>query len=120
MGRIVEDHRSTFIGGLMPRARTAATDQLFKIVIARPGEVHPEGVVENVVEGSPEHFAQVGRLAAMGATTVQKIFAANPAQAPKSVALEFGITVGGEAGIPLVTKGKIDANFAVTITWERP
>jgi hypothetical protein len=37
--------------------------------------------------------------------------------APSEVSVEFGITLGGEAGVPFVTKGKADATFKVTSTW---
>lgn len=34
------------------------------------------------------------------------------------VALEFGLQVGGEAGVPFVTKGTAQANVKVTIEWK--
>ncbi|MDB5679164.1 CU044_2847 family protein [Sphingomonas bacterium] len=37
---------------------------------------------------------------------------------PKELALEFGVDVSGEAGIPFVTKGSIGANFKITLTWK--
>jgi len=37
---------------------------------------------------------------------------------PSSIELEFGIDIGGEAGIPLVTKGSVSANFKVTLMWD--
>jgi hypothetical protein len=33
------------------------------------------------------------------------------------VSVEFGITLGGEAGIPFVAKGTAEATFQVTATW---
>ena len=36
---------------------------------------------------------------------------------PEKVTLEFGLQVGGEAGIPFVTKGTTQANVKVTIQW---
>ncbi|RAM49332.1 MAG: hypothetical protein C6Y22_23595 [Hapalosiphonaceae cyanobacterium JJU2] len=36
---------------------------------------------------------------------------------PNKVTLEFGLQMGGEAGIPLVAKGTAQANVKVTIEW---
>lgn len=37
---------------------------------------------------------------------------------PKSISFDFGIQLGGEMGVPFVTKGSTKANFKVSITWE--
>ena len=37
---------------------------------------------------------------------------------PSKVTLAFGLQVGGETGIPFVTKGTAQANVTVTIEWE--
>jgi hypothetical protein len=37
---------------------------------------------------------------------------------PESIALEFGIQLGGETGIPFVTKGSAEANVKVSVTWK--
>ena len=36
---------------------------------------------------------------------------------PDEMQLEFGLKLGGEAGVPFVAKGKAEANFAVRLTW---
>jgi hypothetical protein len=38
--------------------------------------------------------------------------------APGEVQLEFGIELGGETGIPTVTKVAGKANFKITLTWK--
>jgi hypothetical protein len=38
---------------------------------------------------------------------------------PEEVAVEFGITLGGEVGVPLVSKGTASANFKVSIKWTK-
>jgi hypothetical protein len=38
---------------------------------------------------------------------------------PSELAVEFGITLGGEAGIPFVAKGTAEASFKVTATWKQ-
>lgn len=37
---------------------------------------------------------------------------------PGEIELEFGIELGGELGIPMVTKGSAKANFKVTLKWK--
>ena len=37
---------------------------------------------------------------------------------PAEISLEFGVNVGGEAGIPFVTKGTVGANFKINVTWK--
>lgn len=36
---------------------------------------------------------------------------------PDRVALQFGLQLGGEAGVPFVTKGTAQANVSVTVEW---
>ncbi|MGQ3684305.1 MAG: CU044_2847 family protein [Candidatus Loosdrechtia sp.] len=37
--------------------------------------------------------------------------------APEKVTLAFGLQIGGEAGIPFITKGTAQANVTVNIEW---
>lgn len=37
---------------------------------------------------------------------------------PESVTLEFGLQLGGEAGVPFITKGTVQANVKVTVEWK--
>jgi Trypsin-co-occurring domain 1 len=37
---------------------------------------------------------------------------------PDEVTVEFGLTLGGEAGIPFVAKGTVEASFKVSATWK--
>jgi len=36
----------------------------------------------------------------------------------KSISLEFGLQIGGEAGIPFITKGTVQSNIKVKVAWE--
>lgn len=36
----------------------------------------------------------------------------------KSIELEFGLQIGGEAGIPFITKGTVQSNINVKVAWE--
>ena len=65
------------------------------------------------------------QLQAVGATVGQVqawLFAkmATAVHKPSSFSIEFGIDVGGEAGIPFVTKGSVRANFKVSMEWKTP
>jgi hypothetical protein len=37
--------------------------------------------------------------------------------APEKVSLEFGLHLGGKAGVPFVTEGSAQANVKVTVEW---
>lgn len=41
------------------------------------------------------------------------------ASAPAELAVQFGLKVGGEAGL-IVAKGTAEVNFVVTLTWKQP
>ena len=50
-------------------------------------------------------------------TLHRKIFAALAEAKPDGFELEFGVTLAGEAGVPLVTKGTAECSFKVTAKW---
>jgi hypothetical protein len=37
---------------------------------------------------------------------------------PDEVTVEFGLTLGGEAGVPFVAKGTAEASFKISATWK--
>ncbi|HET9978551.1 MAG TPA: CU044_2847 family protein [Burkholderiaceae bacterium] len=39
---------------------------------------------------------------------------------PEKVAVEFGVKLGGEAGVPMLTKASGEANFKVHVEWKPP
>ncbi|RZL96283.1 MAG: hypothetical protein EOP82_00995 [Variovorax sp.] len=38
----------------------------------------------------------------------------------EKVAVEFGVKLGGEAGVPMLTKASGEANFKVSVEWKAP
>lgn len=48
----------------------------------------------------------------------KQAYTALGAMQPDSFELEFGVTLAGEAGLPLVTKGTAECTFKVTAKWE--
>jgi Trypsin-co-occurring domain 1 len=51
------------------------------------------------------------------AAVAESVLACLKALQPGGVEIEFGVELGGELGIPLVTKGEAKANFKVTLKW---
>lgn len=47
------------------------------------------------------------------------LLASLKAASPGKITLEFGVELGGKAGIPLVTQGEAKANIKVSLEWER-
>jgi len=41
------------------------------------------------------------------------------AVAPQKFAVEFGIKLSGETGIPMLTKSSLEGNFKVTVEWNK-
>lgn len=57
-------------------------------------------------------FEAVARLAESALEKLKKI-------APGEVEIEFGVELGGSAGIPMITKTEGKANFKVTLKWSK-
>jgi hypothetical protein len=97
---------------------TDSQDLDFYIQVSGPiGGVELESVEENAIKGSSKHFKEIAKVAeAAGQSFVSRM--SKMANKPASCSIQFGVDVGGEAGIPLVTKGTVGANFSVTIEWQ--
>jgi len=91
----------------------------FKIQVRdSAGTILPQGVVEDFVDALPEHFTRLGAVVdEVGRTFLARI--EQMAKKPSSVGLEFGVDVGGEVGVPFITKGTMGANFKISVTWEQ-
>jgi hypothetical protein len=40
--------------------------------------------------------------------------------APEEIVVEFGVEIEGEAGLPVIAKGRANCHIVVTATWRRP
>jgi Trypsin-co-occurring domain 1 len=101
----------------MSQGSTEQFPKFFIQVRDSEGQVVPQGVFANFVDAVPEHFQKIADVVdAVGRTFFTRI--EQMAKKPSSCSLEFGVDVGGEAGIPFVTKGSLGAEFKVTIGWE--
>lgn len=86
-------------------------------VLPNQGGVTPLADVEGFVKGTKEHFRRIAEIAEQAnAHLIEKLNGL--ANKPKTFEIEFGIDVGGEAGIPFITKGTMSANFKVKLGWE--
>ena len=59
----------------------------------------------------PDEMEAVARVAETVVETLKQL-------APGGMEIEFGIELGGEGGIPLLTKYGAKANFKITLKWE--
>jgi hypothetical protein len=90
--------------------------KIFVQVTQARGAVTPEGNTEDFVEATEEKLREVSELIREGCAGVADNLFSIP-NPPAEIGMEFGIDVGGEAGIPFVTKGTINANFKVSVNW---
>ncbi|APX12916.1 CU044_2847 family protein [Tateyamaria omphalii] len=95
-----------------------AAGKFFIQVAPSRGAVSPEANADDFLEATEEKLKEVSELIRRGCANVAEgMFAiANP---PEEIGMEFGIDVGGEAGIPFVTKGTMNANFKVSVVWRK-
>jgi Trypsin-co-occurring domain 1 len=73
--------------------------------------------------GAEERLAQ--NLDKVGSTVLavcrslhEKAYTAMEERKPEEFTVKFGVTLAGEAGVPLVTKGSVECAFKVTATWK--
>lgn len=70
-----------------------------------------DGTVINRIEDAAEAITSVCR------TIHANAYQALADKKPDEFSVEFGVTLAGEAGVPLVTKGEASASFKVTAKW---
>lgn len=81
------------------------------------GGALPEAGTDDFVTATEEKLAQVANLVKTSCSGMAQNLLEIP-NAPAEVAMEFGVDVGGEVGIPFVTKGTLNANFKVSVVWK--
>ena len=81
-------------------------------------ELYAVGYVEDIVERT-ERFKKLMGSTVMGYSdaVLNAVKAGMKDNPPDRVALQFGLQLGGEAGVPFVTKGTAQANVSVTVEW---
>ncbi len=77
----------------------------------------PEGMDAVASVGQLERqFSEVQNLIVTCCNSLYESLARLPH--PERVAVEFGVKLGGEAGVPMLTKASGEANFKVSIEWK--
>jgi hypothetical protein len=85
-------------------------DPVVTVALPDDGFVGAEDVVEKI-DQITDTILQVCR------SVHQKAYNCLEAAKPKEFEIEFGVTLGGEIGIPLVSKGSAEAQIKVTARW---
>jgi len=65
------------------------------------------------VVGKLKLETEFGAIAGIAKTALDGLKALKPGE----VEIEFGVELGGELGIPMITKGEAKANFKITLKW---
>lgn len=98
---------------------TELTATAFKIQVGgTPGgaQVMPESASDDFIDGTADKLGSVA--AAVEVATGAFMERLNQLKLkPSECVLEFGVNVGGEAGVPFITKGTVGANFKVALKW---
>src|SRR4051812_34326063 len=68
-----------------------------------------------VIEGTKAQLDAVASLARADGSSMRAVF---NELAPDKGTVEFSLSFEGEAGIPMIAKGKATASFTVTLEWE--
>jgi hypothetical protein len=94
------------------------TDFLIQVEGVSGGSVTPQTNVEDFIKGSKEHLHNIANIIEMASDSfIEKVQKSK--NSPSDISVEFGVNVGGETGVPFVTKGSVGANFKVTVSWKR-
>jgi hypothetical protein len=86
---------------------------------AEDNDLRAVGFVDDVVERSKKFQEQlVSTIRGYSSMLLDAIRDGTAgAVGPEKVTLEFGVQVSGQAGIPLITSGTVQANVKVSIQW---
>ncbi len=83
-----------------------------------PSGVIPQNATDKVMQASRQEIERIGDVAQQVAESII-VKMKQMLTPPSEFQLEFGVNASGEAGLPLVTKGTLAANFKVTLTWKK-
>lgn len=83
-----------------------------------PDERLPDGAQEVVSrEEIEQKFADVKQVIISCCNSLHDAVASIPR--PEKFAIEFGIKLAGEYGVPMLTKASGEANFKITVEWKK-
>lgn len=77
------------------------------------------GGLHTTIENAATGLQDVGTVIAKSCTDIMETLRSGlgTTSAPDEVELSFGVTLGGEASIPLVSKASGEATFTVRVKW---
>ncbi len=78
------------------------------------GGVSLQSSSDAVVKGNQKRLEQAAQLARETGSELKDVF---KELAPDKGAVEFALTFEGEAGLPVLAKGKVGASITVTLEW---
>ena len=81
-------------------------------------ELRAVGVVEDIAERTEKLKKMMASTILGYSSIVLNAVKETNLMSPESVTLEFGVQLGGEAGVPFITKGTVQANVKVTVVWK--
>jgi Trypsin-co-occurring domain 1 len=88
-------------------------------------DVNVKGTPQGGIAGVGDVDKQIAKLKEVGSSiaavcrTIQtQVQAQLEATKPQELTLEFGVTLAGETGIPLITKGSVKGTFQVIAKWK--
>jgi hypothetical protein len=89
-----------------------------RILIAVPDKSRPDGAEPVVsIEEIERNFGEVKDVIITCCNNLYSAIESIPR--PERFAVEFGVKLAGEAGIPMLTKASGEANFKVTVEWKK-
>jgi hypothetical protein len=91
---------------------------LFTIEVAQPLESPLRGGVDGFASTTADNVREVGQaIAKLCDDVMSSVKASITEVSPDELELSFGVSLGGEASIPLITKATSEATFTVRAVW---
>lgn len=89
-----------------------------EVSAAGPDRRLPDGAQEVVSrEDIEQKFADVKQVIISCCNSLHDAVASIPR--PEKFAIEFGVKLAGETGVPMLTKASGEANFKITVEWKK-
>jgi hypothetical protein len=96
--------------------RSDTPEFLIQITPEWPGGPRLQADRQDVIRGTKEQLDAAASIARAAGVSMRDVF---EEIAPSSGSVEFSLSFEGEAGIPMIAKGKATATFAITLEWKR-
>ena len=87
---------------------------LIQTQLEHPGGPRLEGAGDTVIQGSERHLEAAAAVAREAGVALRNVFREI---APSTGTVEFSVTFEGEAGVPVLAKGKAGATLTITLEW---